>query len=212
MSILFLILSSIANAIRGGNIINIKAWLKSHGISIPVITHGRLVATYIMGIISGVLFNDYKVGLITAIGYLIWAAPGWGKYFGFHFGSAESINSKEIGWVDTIINFAYTTSQDNGIVTPSNMTDPDKDGYCLLGMTLRGLYLLPMTAGLAWYFSNPWIFCIGYGMMLFGYIYWIWNSLLLKFCVAHNIDCTKNAELSTGFFIGCLLLIIKCLV
>jgi len=152
--------------------------------------------------------------LICTLGYYIWAVAGWGeymhmKYFNWELWVDERYTTFykpkiEIYWIDKILSFAF-------IRIPS-IDDNNIDAYCLLGMSLRGLHIAPLFIALAWYYSNPLIVCLSWGLMLQGIIYYVFNSLLLPTCVKYNIDCNACAEYATGGLIGLLIVIMRSMI
>lgn len=151
--------------------------------------------------------------LICAISYYLYSVSGWGTYQKMRYVDKTNccITSKgvynykpknEVAWIDRILRFIY----------PVINSDNELDAYCLLGMSLRGLHIAPLFIALAWYYQNPFIVCLSFGMMLQGLIYYVFNSLLLPTCVKHNIDCNACAEYATGGLIGVLIVIMRSMI
>lgn len=148
--------------------------------------------------------------LICTLGFYLYAVMGWGSYMKMRYVDKNNccITSKgvynykpdnEVAWIDKILRFIY----------PVIKSDNELDAYCLLGMSLRGLHIALLFIPLALYYSNPFIVCLSWGLMLQGIIYYVFNSLLLPTCVKHNIDCNACAEYTTGALIGVLIVIMK---
>ena len=140
--------------------------------------------------------------LICALGYYLYSVMGWGSYQQFRYGI---LPDPEIKWIDAILYFIFGKNQ----ISKYKSIALFKDNYALLGMSLRGLHIAPLFIALAWHYSNPFIICLSWGMMLQGLIYYVFNSLLLPTCVKHNIDCNACAEYATGALIGVLIIIMK---
>ena len=71
------------------------------------------------------------IGIVVFLGILIWAIPGWGKYFCVLHGR-DTRKEREIGWID-------------------KATDKIANHYLrgMLAMSLRGLYLAPLFVALS---------------------------------------------------------------
>lgn len=119
MAAVFLfVFCAILNGARGSKLFNLT-------ISTTI---SRVLCALSLAVVYGVLSGNTTSMLIVAIGYMVWAIPGWGKYFSAYHGN-DNRSESEIGWIDRI---GYRFVKDNNKLRG------------VLCMGLRGLYLYPM--------------------------------------------------------------------
>lgn len=151
-----------------------------------------LIALYV-GLIFSVLcwiilpvtfIKSLYILAITAIGFMLWAVPGWGKYFcAFHGKDTREEHEEE--WIDYL-------------------TDPIDNHYLrgTVAMSLRGLYLWPLFIGLSFVLS-PYCALLGVGMILQGPLYHI-----SKYMTDWEPRMAELSEYMTGLLIGVLFSIV----
>lgn len=147
------------------------------------------ISTY-LGVILGLLHGP-AVGITVWLGFWLWSLQGWGEYFrAFHGNTAPP--EKEVKWIDKIASKVF----------PHKETKKWAHRYGTLGMSLRGLHILPMFAGLAYLQASPAILAVGAvcGLMQ-GAVYgspiarWLYNNKPGKWAV-------KSSEAIYGAVIG----------
>lgn len=135
------------------------------------------------------------IGTITALGLLLWAVRGWGKYFSAYTGQNHK-DDKEIAWIDYIGDLikgdSYNINRLRGAVQ----------------MALRGwFYAQPMFIAFAVMnyilteslHTSLGIASIGLLMLLQGFTYWV---------AAYFPHASQAAERNTGILIAiCLMLV-----
>jgi len=150
-------------------------------------TKEKIIYTFTNGIASAIygglatygLTQDYIAGIIVTAGLWIWDMLGWGKYFAA-FNGRYNRKEKEFKPADIF-------------------ADKISNGYLagIVGMSIRGLMILPLFMGLAYYFSNPLIVGIGVVVgLLQGPVYGLMRILPEKYA-------TTGAEPLMGALIGC---------
>lgn len=139
------------------------------------LTRGRgykLPSAIILGVIYGVLASsvinhsihyDILAGLIVTAGFLIRNIVGTGDGFSVIHGRFDGIRK-----YNTWNRWVYKLSDK---VAADPVREQKRWGFMF--MSLRGLYTLPMTAGLSIVFLNPLILLLGFLGILQGVMYWI---------------------------------------
>lgn len=118
VGVLFVLGCAILNGARGS---------KLFGLTTST-TATRIICAVVLAFVCTAISGDPKDLLIVSIGYMIWAIPGWGKYFSAFNGNDNPAES-EIKWIDRIgYRFVKTNNKLRGV----------------LCMGLRGLYLYPL--------------------------------------------------------------------
>lgn len=130
-AILYLVLSGVLNVCRGGGFFRKE---RKNYFKLP-----KAVTSILQGACTGILFIFSGLPIVVcaisiaihAACVLLWASPGWGKYFGVFTGWDRS-HEEEVNWIDYIINKQLAKH-------------PESKLWYGIGMTLRGLYYLPVT-------------------------------------------------------------------
>ena len=157
-AILYLVLSSVLNVCRGGGFFRKE---RKNYFKLP-----KAVTSILQGVCTGILFIFSGLPMVVcaisiaihAACVLLWASPGWGKYFGVFTGWDRS-HEEEVNWIDYIINKQLAKH-------------PESKLWYGIGMTLRGLYYLPCYIALAFIdirvlYAIPFLFSQGliYGLV-----------------------------------------------
>lgn len=135
-AITYLAICGVLNVCRGGGFSrgNNKNYLK-----LP-----KIAVSFLQGAATALLFllwgQDLKICAIAFLAhslcFLLWCAPGWGKYFSV-FTGANNMYEKEISWIDAIIDPFLKKEIMNYSSGISRL-------WYGVGMTLRGIYYAPV--------------------------------------------------------------------
>lgn len=144
-AIIYLVICGLLNVCRGGGFFRVKNknYLKL----------SKIIVSFLQGAATALLFflSGQNLGLCAAafvahsLCFLLWCAPGWGKYFSV-FTGANNMHEKEIRWIDAIIDPFLKKRIMNYSSGVSRI-------WYGVGMTLRGLYYAP--AYVLLYFISP---------------------------------------------------------
>ena len=94
----YIFIFTVANRLRGTKFAVGKNQDKKSYKILDIFT-GKTQISLILGLLSAFFANNILAGIAVAIGYRIWAAPGWGMYFVSTTGDLSSLLKKEKGEV-----------------------------------------------------------------------------------------------------------------
>lgn len=118
----------------------------------------------LMVIATWARFDDWILGLIVGVGFVVWRMPGWGDYFAAFHGRAPLPGSVEVKFIDDL---AYAI-----VRNPKSASDYRLWG--MVAMALRGLiFSLPLFMVLAFYLGKIEPMIIWPNMLAQGVIYWL---------------------------------------
>lgn len=179
LSLLLIPVCSFLNRIRGG--------------LFPNFPGGRIIASIGVGIVFGVLSFSIINGVAVALGYYLWALPGWGLYFAAATGQWNK-DEVEVRFIDRIGLWLvpFITSQKNW----SNY----RRGVICMGLR-GGIFSLPLFAALA-FLVTPWALAVWSLFFLQGVNYYVAGRIL------PNVNPIGLAEWMWGACIGAMLTVI----
>lgn len=142
-----------------------------------ILPGGRWTMALLIGLASPF---GWLESLLVAAGVYLWLVPGLGKYFGLIHGR-YSHDEREILWIDRLGEW----------LVPHNIRL-----RCLVQMSLRGLYLVPLfvALALAGYPGAWWIMPLS---LLQGPVYWLFRR--------QGENAVGYAELGMGLLVGAML-------
>ena len=157
-------------------------WLQSHIFSRPILS--ATLAAVCFWYSRSLGFEESAVWGVSAAVFAGWwlgVAPGWGEYFD----GSDKVNH-EIAWIDRLA--PKIAKLIWGKKKPKWAIDSVSFG-------LRGVYYLPMFAGIAWAAGTPWA--------MLGAL-WFWqDAAIYTLCRMHlKGDFVRGAEFISGAFRG----------
>jgi hypothetical protein len=121
-----------------------------------------------------------ELAALGVAGFSLWAAPEWSPGFMALRGYAGK-DSRDYATPWYTPNTWMTSLCDRllGVNKLTTLSNGQKRGWGLAYMTLRGLFLYPLFAGLAGLLACPLAWAFGAASLLQGLVYWAADSVLL---------------------------------
>lgn len=151
-------------------------------------TISRLVATFLMGLLSLAIGYGVLDSLVIWLGLYLWSIRGWGKYFSAFMGNYNP-DEREIKWIDEL--------GDALVLETDEKSNRLRGALC---MCLRGIYMYPMFIALG-LLGHPMAFIVGLCCLLQGVPYW-----LGKYPKDMGVNPILYAEPTWGACIGLMLI------